>query len=141
MIIRPFEPEDESAVVALWQTCGLTRPWNNPQADIARKRSTQPELFLVGVLGGVLVATAMVGYDGHRGWVNYLAVAPGARRQALGRSLMQDAERLLLARGCPKLNLQVRCGNADVIAFYQQLGYVQDDVLSLGKRLIHDSPP
>lgn len=141
MIIRPFEPEDEIAVVALWQTCGLTRPWNNPKADIARKCTTQPELFLVGVVDLVLVATAMVGYDGHRGWVNYLAVAPGQRRQAHGRTLMQEAERLLLARGCPKLNLQVRAGNADVLVFYQKLGYVQDDVVSLGKRLINDQPP
>jgi ribosomal protein S18 acetylase RimI-like enzyme len=141
MIIRPFEPEDEVAVVALWQNCGLTRPWNSPHADIARKRAAQPELFLVVVLNGVLVASAMVGYDGHRGWVNYLAVAPGSRRLSIGRSLMQEAERLLLARGCPKLNLQVRAGNADVTAFYEKLGYVQDDVLSLGKRLIHDAPP
>lgn len=141
MIIRPFEPQDEAAVVALWRTCGLTRPWNDPHADITRKRTTQPDLFLVGVVNGELVATAMVGYDGHRGWVNYLAVAPDSRRQSLGRRLMQEAERLLLARGCPKLNLQVRSDNAEIIAFYQQLGYVQDDVVSLGKRLIHDAPP
>ncbi len=141
MIIRPFESGDEPAVVALWQACGLTRPWNNPHADIARKCTTQAELFLVGVVGHAVVATAMVGYDGHRGWVNYLAVAPGARRQTFGRSLMDEAERLLLARGCPKLNLQVRADNADVIAFYERLGYAQDDVVSLGKRLIHDTPP
>jgi ribosomal protein S18 acetylase RimI-like enzyme len=141
MIIRPFEPQDEAAVVALWRTCGLTRPWNDPHADITRKRTTQPDLFLVGVVNGELVATAMVGYDGHRGWVSYLAVAPDSRRQSLGRRLMQEAERLLLARGCPKLNLQVRSDNAEIIAFYQQLGYVQDDVVSLGKRLIHDAPP
>lgn len=129
-------------MVALWNVCGLVRPWNDPHKDIARKQTVQPEMFLVATVQeeGIdrLVATAMVGYDGHRGWVNYLAVTPGRQRLALGRRLMAEAEAMLLARGCPKINLQVRTTNAGVIAFYKKLGYVQDDAVSLGKRLIPD---
>lgn len=138
MKIRPYQPQDESAVIALWQDCGLTRPWNDPRKDITRKLTTQPELFLVGTVDAVLVATAMVGFDGHRGWVYYLAVAPTHRRQSHGRALMQEAEHLLMARGCPKLNLLVRSSNAGVIDFYRRLGYTQDEVVSLGRRLIPD---
>jgi ribosomal protein S18 acetylase RimI-like enzyme len=141
MKIRIFQPKDEAAVVALWQECGLTRAWNDPHADIARKLTEQPELFLVGTVGDELVATAMVGFDGHRGWVYYLAVSPRHRRRSYGRSLMQEAERLLVERGCPKLNLLVRSSNSGVIEFYRRLGYVQDDVVSLGRRLIQDHPP
>jgi ribosomal protein S18 acetylase RimI-like enzyme len=129
-------------VVALWRDCGLIRPWNDPRKDIARKLTVQPELFLVGTVqeegAEQLVATAMVGYDGHRGWVNYLAVAPGRQRLSMGRRLMAEAEALLLARGCPKLNLQVRTTNTGVIDFYKKLGYAQDEAVSLGKRLIPD---
>jgi ribosomal protein S18 acetylase RimI-like enzyme len=136
--IRAFQPADETAVVALWQECGLTRPWNDPHADIGRKLTEQPELFLVGTLADEVIATAMVGFDGHRGWVYYLAVASRHRKQSHGRALMQEAERLLMERGCPKLNLLVRSSNAEVIEFYRRLGYVQDETVSLGKRLIHD---
>ena len=138
MQIRPFEPADEAAVVALWCECGLTRPWNDPQRDIARKLTEQPELFLVGSVGARVIATAMAGFDGHRGWVYYLAVAASHRKQSVGRALMHDAERLLIERGCPKLNLMVRSSNAEVIAFYRALGYAQDDVVILGRRLISD---
>lgn len=136
--IRAFQPADETAVVALWRECRLTRPWNDPHADIARKLTEQPELFLVGTVGAEVVASAMVGFDGHRGWVYYLAVAPRHRKQSYGRALMQEAERLLMERGCPKLNLLVRSSNAEVIEFYRKLGYVRDETVSLGKRLIHD---
>lgn len=138
MKIRVFQSADEEAVVALWQECGLTRPWNDPRADIARKLTEQPELFLVGTVGTELVASAMAGFDGHRGWVYYLAVAPGYRTRAFGRALMQAVERRLMERGCPKVNLLVRSSNTEVIEFYRKLGYVQDEVVSLGKRLIHD---
>jgi ribosomal protein S18 acetylase RimI-like enzyme len=136
--IRAFQRADEAAVVALWQECGLTRPWNDPRADIARKLTEQPDLFLVGTAGADVVASAMAGFDGHRGWVYYLAVAPRHRKQSYGRALMQEAERLLTQRGCPKLNLLVRSSNTEVIEFYRRLGYVQDATVSLGKRLIHD---
>jgi ribosomal protein S18 acetylase RimI-like enzyme len=139
--IRAFQPNDEAAVVALWHECGLTRPWNDPRADIARKLTEQPELFLVGTVSGEVVATAMAGFDGHRGWVYYLAVSPRHRRQSCGRALMREVERLLVERGCPKLNLMVRSSNAEVVEFYRKLGYVPDDVVSLGRRLIHDQPP
>ena len=138
MKIRAFQPGDEGAVVQLWHECGLTRPWNDPHADIARKLSEQPELFLVGEVESQVIATAMVGFDGHRGWVYYLAVAPAQRTQSYGKALMQEAERLLVERGCPKLNLLVRSSNAEVIEFYRKLGYSQDDVVALGKRLILD---
>lgn len=139
MTIRPFEPADENAVVALWKACGLTRPWNDPMRDIARKLLVQRELFLVGLSQQQIVACVMAGYDGHRGWINYLAVDPAWRRQQYGQQIMHAAEQRLLAMGCPKINLQVRTGNADVIAFYESLGFQTDDVISLGKRLIPDS--
>ena len=137
--IRAYETPDEQAVIALWQECGLTRPWNDPRRDIARKLSEQPELFLVGTHEGALVSTAMVGFDGHRGWVYYLAVAPKHRGKSFGRTLMQEAERLLIERGCPKLNLQVRASNPEALEFYRKLGYTQDEVVSFGRRLIPDS--
>lgn len=139
MKIRPYQSDDRDAVIALWDECGLLRPWNDPYLDIERKLSVQPELFLVGVdADQKVIASAMAGFDGHRGWVNYLAVAPGKRSLSLGRQLMEEAERLLKERGCPKLNLQVRTGNLEALEFYRKLGYVQDEVVSLGKRLIQD---
>lgn len=138
--LRPFREDDTEAVVALWQACGLTRPWNDPRRDIARKLQVQRDLFLVGELDGELVATAMAGYEGHRGWVNYLAVAPRLQGRGFGRQLMERVEALLAAAGCPKLNLQVRAGNAAALGFYGRLGYAQDEVVSLGKRLIADRP-
>jgi len=140
VLIRAFRKGDEDAVVALWQECGLARPWNDPRRDIARKLTVQPELFLVGELDGKIIATVMAGYEGHRGWVNYLAVAPEHRRQGFGRVLMQEAEERLLALGCPKLNIQVRNSNAEALGFYRGIGYVQDEAISLGKRLIPDEP-
>ncbi len=136
--IRPFESSDESAVVALWQDCGLLRAWNNPHKDIERKQKVQANLFLVALLHEELVATVMAGYEGHRGWINYLAVAPDLQRQGLGRRMMSEAEKRLHEQGCPKINLQVRTSNRDVIAFYERLGYKVDDVVSLGKRLEQD---
>jgi ribosomal protein S18 acetylase RimI-like enzyme len=136
--IRAFQPADEAAVVALWKECGLTRPWNDPHKDIARKLTEQPELFLVGAIGNEVVASVMVGFDGHRGWAYYLAVAERHRKRAYGRALMHEAERLLIERGCPKINLQVRSSNPGVIEFYRKLGYSHDQTVSLGKRLIPD---
>lgn len=106
MQIRPFRLADEAVVVALWEECGLTRSWNNPHKDIARKLAVQPELFLVGVTDGAVMASVMAGYEGHRGWMNYLAVAPRFRGRGLGRALVEHVERLLLERGCPKINLK-----------------------------------
>ncbi len=138
VVVRAFEPADTEGVVALWERCGLTRPWNDPRKDIARKLATQRELFLVATCGGELIATVMAGYEGHRGWINYLAVDPERRRSGLGRQMMNEAEARLRALGCPKINLQVRADNRDAIAFYQRLGFAVDDTVSLGKRLERD---
>jgi ribosomal protein S18 acetylase RimI-like enzyme len=136
--VRPFVETDTEQVIALWSRCGLLRPWNDPKKDIARKLQVQRELFMVGELAGKLVAAMMVGYEGHRGWVNYLAVEPELQGRGLGRQMMAEAERRLFALGCPKIQLQVRNENVDAIAFYQRLGYTEDAVVSMGKRLIKD---
>jgi ribosomal protein S18 acetylase RimI-like enzyme len=125
-------------VVALWQRCGLARPWNDPAKDIRRKLAEQPGLFGVMTDGAEVVGTVMAGYEGHRGWINYLAVDPSRQQQGLGRRLMDWSEARLRERGCPKINLQVRRSNEAVLAFYAALGYADDDVVSLGKRLEHD---
>ena len=138
MDIRRYQSSDEAAVIELWTQCGLTRPWNDPAKDIARKLNVQPELFLVGIVEGQVVASVMAGYDGHRGWVNYLAVAKAFRKRGLGRALMRRVEQDLQAMGCPKLNMQIRSSNVEVLAFYRDLGYEQDDTISFGKRLIAD---
>lgn len=140
MDIRACQPADENEVVALWTRCGLVKPQNNPRADIQRKLADSPELFLAGIVGGKVAATVMAGYEGHRGWINYLAVAPDLQKTGLGREIMQAAEKLLRQRGCPKINLQVRATNQEVLAFYQSLGFAVDDVVSLGKRLVVDEP-
>jgi ribosomal protein S18 acetylase RimI-like enzyme len=138
MEIRSYRSEDEHAVVSLWELCGLVRGWNDPHRDISRKLQVRGDLFLVGVVDGKIVATVMVGYDGHRGWVNYLAVAPKNQRTGLAREMMNEVERRLRASGCPKVNLQVRNGNVAAIEFYRAIGYIQDDVISMGKRLEND---
>src|SRR6267143_1335635 len=138
MEIRRYQNSDEASVVRLWAECGLVRSWNDPHNDIRRKLSVQPELFLVGVIDASVMATVMAGFDGHRGWVNYMAVAEQCRRRGLGRMLMQRVENQLRDMGCPKLNMQVRSSNAAVLAFYERLGYTHDPAMSLGKRLIPD---
>jgi ribosomal protein S18 acetylase RimI-like enzyme len=125
-------------VVALWQRCGLTRPWNDPHRDICRKLAVRPDLFLVADDAGAVVGTVMAGYDGHRGWINYLGVDPVCQRRGIGRALMAEAERRLRAEGCPKINLQIRASNAEAIEFYRRIGFEMDDVVSFGKRLEHD---
>jgi ribosomal protein S18 acetylase RimI-like enzyme len=136
--IRGFEPSDAGAVVALWRACDLIRAWNDPHKDIARKVAVADGLFLVGSVDGAVVASVMGGYDGHRGWVNYLAVAPDRRGEGSGRALMDAVEARLRAVGCPKINLQVRDTNAAVLAFYEHLGYAVDAAVSMGKRLESD---
>ena len=134
--IRAYLPEDEEAVIDLWQRCNLVVAHNNPQDDIARKGKVDPDLFLVGLRKGQVVATCMAGYEGHRGWMNYLAVSPQYRRDGIATKMMKTAEEKLLARGCPKINLQIRETNIEVIRFYQSLGYFKDPVVSMGKRLV-----
>jgi ribosomal protein S18 acetylase RimI-like enzyme len=140
MRIRAFANADTDSVVRLWNDCGLTRPWNDPRKDIARKLTVQPDLFLVGEDDGVVMATAMVGFDGHRGWVSSLAVAPEHRERGHAVALMHEAERLLVALGCPKIMLMVRAENSDVVGLYEHLGYVTEPTVVMGKRLIPDEP-
>lgn len=135
--IRAFEERDTDAVVALWEASGLTRPWNDPRKDILRKLAVQPELFLVAVDDAV-IGSVMAGYDGHRGWLYYLAASPDRRGEGIGRSLVERAEELLVAMGCPKVQLMVRPENAEVRAFYDALGYEPFDTWATGKRLIAD---
>ena len=139
VLIRPFADQDEDAVVALWRDAGLVRPWNDPHRDIARKKLVQRDLFLVAVDADAVVGTAMAGYDGHRGWVYYVAVAPDQQGAGLGRRLMAEVEARLLALGCPKVNVQVRSGNEAVGTFYARLGYAPDGATGLGRRLIADA--
>ena len=139
MRVREFRDADEGAVIDLWRQAGLVRPWNDPHRDIARKKQVQRELFLVAEDAGAVVGSAMAGYDGHRGWVYYLAVADDRRGTGVGRLLMSEVEVRLLALGCPKVNVQVRSGNEPVAAFYDRLGYAPDGATGLGKRLIPDA--
>jgi ribosomal protein S18 acetylase RimI-like enzyme len=136
--VRRFEAADEPEIIRLWQRCGLVRPWNDPRKDIARKCRVQPELFLVGTAERRIVSSVMAGYDGHRGWVNYLAVDPSWRRQSLATALMTEVEARLRDLGCAKINLQLRHSNREALAFYRHLGFVEDALVSLGKRLESD---
>jgi ribosomal protein S18 acetylase RimI-like enzyme len=138
MNIREFEAGDQTAVVSLWEDCGLVAPQNDPVKDIQRKLLVNPELFLVGVFEGKIVATVMGGYEGHRGWINYLAVSPNHQHAGYGRAIMAAVEERIRAVGCPKINLQVRSSNEAVIQFYESLGYGQDRVVGMGKRLESD---
>lgn len=133
MKIRAYHATDESAVLALWNTCGLISPGSDPQGDIRRKLSTQLELFLVGTLDSALIATAMAGYDGHRGYLYYLAVSPDHQRKGYGRSMVVYLQGLLRERGCPKLNLFVNAENVSAFAFYERLGFTRNDMVSLGQ--------
>ncbi|GAB6090579.1 GNAT family acetyltransferase [Spirochaeta dissipatitropha] len=153
MQIREFRIEDKDQVIQLWEDCGLTRPWNDPAADIDRKMQVQPELFLVGTLAldsrpmpgakpesrlelpQAVVASVMAGYDGHRGWLHFVAVAPDEQGKGYARQIIREAENRMRAMGCLKVNLQVRSENQRVIEFYRSIGYSQDDVCGMGRRL------
>ncbi|MBS1907714.1 MAG: GNAT family N-acetyltransferase [Actinobacteria bacterium] len=158
-VIRAFDRGDTDAVVGLWEEARLTRPWNDPRADIERKLAVQPELFLVaeertpkregdnhdqrdgdgrGEGDARIIGSVMAGYDGHRGWLYYLATVSDRRGAGIGRALVTEAELLLRAMGCPKVQLMVRPGNEQVLGFYDALGYERFDVGNTGKRLIHD---
>ena len=138
MDIREYLDTDEAAVISLWRDCGLVVPHNDPAKDIARKLAVGRDLFLVGTADEGIVATVMGGYEGHRGWVNYLAVSPDCQGRGYGRQMMTAIEERLLERGCPKLNLQIRASNQAVVDFYRAIGYREDPVVSMGKRLIPD---
>lgn len=133
--IRPADDDDVTALVRLWDACGLTRPWNDAREDIAFARRGPNSDVLVATRADRIVASVMVGHDGHRGAVYYVAADPTLRGQGLGRAIMEAAEAWLVARGVWKLNLLVRRSNAGVIGFYESMGYKEEDVVGMGKRL------
>ena len=135
MKIRPYQDSDQSAVIQIWIDCGLVAPQNNPIQDIIRKSQVNPEWFLIGIVNKKIIASCMVGYEGHRGWINYLAISPKEQRKGFATQMMSKAQHLLSDADCPKINLQIRTSNLKVIAFYESLGFKDDKVTSLGKRL------
>ena len=140
MKITEYQEKYAGKVIRLWFKCRLVVPSNNPQRDIERKLKVDRDLFLVGILSGKIIASVMGGYEGHRGWINYLAVDPAHQRNGYGRRMMQAVEKRIRAKGCPKINLQVRSSNDGVIKFYQSLGYTDDNVMGIGRRLEEDEP-
>lgn len=127
--------DDADQVIALWRACDLTRPWNDPAADFARAIEGEASAILLHRDGGTLAASVMVGHDGHRGWVYYMAVSPDRRRAGLGREMMAAAEAWLRARGVPKIQLMVRDSNIDALGFYEALGLERQPVITLGRFL------
>jgi len=138
---RDFTETDRSRVIELWRDCDLLRPWNDPDLDINRNLAVDGSVLIVAELNAHVVGTVMAGYDGHRGWINYLAVDPAQQRHSVGRLLMDRAEQHLREHGCPKINLQIRSDNRSASEFYERLGYFIDDVVSMGKRLLNDATP
>lgn len=138
LLTRPYRSSDKNDVIILWVEYGLVVPHNNPKRDIERKLKVNPELFLVGILDEKLIATCMAGYEGHRGWINYLAVLPEYQRRGFAGRMIEAAEKKLKTVGCPKINLQIRSTNTEVIEFYKSIGYLVDDVVSMGKRFEKD---
>ena len=129
LAIRSYRETDLQEVIKLWKSCSLVVPWNNPEKDIVRKLKVDPDLFLIGKVFDEIVATAMGGYEGHRGWINYLAVSPAHQRSGYGAEIMTEVEKRIRAKGCPKINVQVRSTNAEVISFYSSIGYTVDEVV------------
>ena len=140
LCIDTYQDGDEAAIIRLWQECGLVVPWNNPLTDIARKVADSPQLFFTGRIDGKLVASCMAGYEGHRGWIYFLAVAKSEQRKGFAALLVAHVEAQLIELGCPKLELMVRDKNREVIEFYQAIGFNLDPVRVLSKRLLQDDP-
>jgi ribosomal protein S18 acetylase RimI-like enzyme len=133
--IRQFQLTDEEKVIALWRRVGIIRITNDPENDIFIKLGHSPELFWVAEVDGEVVGSVMIGYEGHRGWIYYLGVSPERQRTKIGTALMKKAEEILRIEKCPKINLMVRKTNIGVVDFYKKLGYAQEEVVCLGKRL------
>jgi len=138
MEIREYNSLDEKQVINLWIKCDLVKPWNNPKQDIEQKLKVDPDLFLVGIIDNKIVATVMGGYEGHRGWINYLAVDPTFQRKGFASKIMAIIENKIKEKGAPKINLQIRTSNESVINFYKSINYKIDDVISMGKRLVDE---
>ena len=133
--IVKYKPEFQGAIVDLWKECHLVVPQNDPVEDIRKKLNFQLELFFVAQVGNKVIGSVMAGYDGHRGWLNYLAVLPDYQKRGYGRELVERAIHELRKLGCLKVNLQIRGGNISAVEFYKHLEFKEDDVVSLGKRL------
>lgn len=133
-IIR-YDPIYQKAVIDLWRKCDLVVPQNDPGEDIQRKLAFQPELFFIAVKDGQVVGSIMVGYDGHRGWLNYVAVLPAYQKRGFGKKLIDKAIDELGKLGCVKVNVQVRRSNPSAVGFYEHLGFKDDNVVGLGLRL------
>jgi ribosomal protein S18 acetylase RimI-like enzyme len=138
VIVKPYSSQNMDDVIDLWNRCNLLRSWNDPKKDIKRKIKVNPELFLLGFIDNRLIATVVGGYDGHRGWINYLAVDPAYKQSGFGKQIMEAVEEKIGALGCPKINIQVRADNKDTLKFYESIGYKIDKVVSIGKRLEED---
>ena len=138
--VAPIEDDDIASVIALWERCGLTRPWNDPGADIALARRGDNAAVLVGRDGCNIVASVLVGHDGHRGWVYYVSVDPDCRGKGFGRIIMTAAEQWLRERGILKLMLIVRRDNAKVQAFYETLDYAEQERILYAKWLDGPEP-
>lgn len=136
--IREYQAKDEQQVIDLWYACDLVVTWNNPVLDIKRKLKVNPELFLVGEIKAKVIASVMGGYEGHRGWINYLAVLPDYRGNGYAQKIMIEIEQKLKSIGCPKINLQIRSNNEKVLKFYESIGYNDEHMTSMGKRLSED---
>lgn len=139
--IKVYNKSQRSEVLKLWNDCGLLFPENDPVKDIQRKLKTQPDLFLVALMDEKLVGTVMAGYEGHRGWINYLAVDTTQRKLGIGRKLMAEAEKRLKKLGCPKINLHIRTSNIEVKSFYERIGFSEQKIILYGKRLVKDNKP
>ncbi len=137
-IFRKFEKKDTDAIIDLWSVCNLIVPWNNPKKDINRKLSIKDDLFIIGEVNTKIIASAMAGYDGHRGYIYYLAVLPEYQKKGIGTSLLSLVEKKLYKFGCPKINLFVRNTNIKVKTFYKMNKYEMQDSEIYGKRLITD---
>ena len=133
--ITEINDAEVDGVIALWRRCGSTRAWNNPAADIALARKEANSTILLGRDGNDLVASVLVGHDGHRGWVYYVTVEPDQRFNGHGRTIMDAAQNWLRGRGIEKLQLMVRGDNAKVHAFYQSIGYFEQDRVVFAKWL------
>jgi ribosomal protein S18 acetylase RimI-like enzyme len=138
MNVRELIEADREEATALWELAGLTRPWNDAVQDFDRALAGTTSTVLGGFDAGALAATVMVGHDGHRGWLYYLAVAPASRRRGLGRRMVQEAERWLRARGAVKVQLMIRDGNPDAVGFYERLGYEDAKTTVLARWLVGD---
>ncbi|MGD8353864.1 MAG: GNAT family acetyltransferase [Pseudomonadota bacterium] len=136
--IIQFEEIYRKELIGLWEACDLVRPWNDPGKDIDRVLADKSGRIFLLLENGRLTGSVMAGFDGHRGWVYYLAVDPGDRQKGRGRRLMDHSEDYLRSIGCPKLNLMIRNSNLGAAGFYSRLGYLRDDVAVMSKKLIRD---